>query len=150
MSESPATPDAIYEALLQIAIIDQLASTAFERVLPDGLKLSQFGLLSHLSRMGGQWSPARLANAMQVTRGAITNTIHRLEKRGLVAIEADPSDGRGKLVSITPAGTRMQKKAVETALPHFAFLSERFSQADMMTALPFLNALRESLDRARD
>lgn len=150
MSESPARPDAIYEALLQIGIIDQLASTAFERVLPDGLKLAQFALLSHLSRMGGQWSPARLANAMQVTRGAITNTIHRLEQRGFVVIEPDPADGRGKLVSITPAGGRMRERAVETALPNFAYLSEHFSQADVVAALPFLNALRQSLDRARD
>ena len=65
----------------EIGIIEQLARNRLERGLPDGLKISQFSVLNHLVRLGGEWSPARLARAFQVTKGAMTNTLQRLEKR---------------------------------------------------------------------
>ena len=48
------------------------------------LKMSHFILLNHLVRLGGKWSPARLAAALQVTKAAVTNNLKRLEARGLV------------------------------------------------------------------
>lgn len=151
--ESPPTnpPDdpPVFRLLTEIGIIEQLARSRLERSLPDGMKVSQFVVLNHLVRLGGAWSPARLAAAFQLTKGAMTNTLQRLERRGLVQIAADPNDGRGKLVSITEAGREMRARCVESLGPMFDDLSSQLSNRDFASALPILEKVRKHLDRHR-
>ena len=148
MTEPPETPLA-FRLFMEIGIIEQLALSRLERGLPDGLKVSQFGVLSHLVRLGGEWSPARLANAFQVTKGAMTNTLQRLEKRGLVRVLTDPHDGRGKLVSITEAGQEMRQRCVESVSPFLDDLSREIPDQDFASALPILEKVRKYLDTHR-
>ncbi len=133
----------------EIGIIEQLASSRLERCLPDGLKDSQFRVLNHLVRLGGEWSPVRLANAFQVTKGAMTNTIKRLDKRGLIAVSNDPEDGRGKLVSITDAGIEMRNQCIESIAPLLIELSKEFSPQEFSAVLPVLEKIRKYLDANR-
>ena len=133
----------------EIGIIEQLARNQLERRLPDGLKMSQFIVLHHLVRLGGEWSPARLANAFQVTKGAMTNTLQRLEERGLVHVLADPNDGRGKLVRITRSGRNMRKLCVQSTGPLFAGISKELSIEALATVLPVLEQVRGYLDTHR-
>jgi DNA-binding MarR family transcriptional regulator len=51
-------------------------------------------------------SAGALAKEWQVTSGAITNRIGRLEARGWVRRDFDPSDRRQVLVSLTPEGVQ--------------------------------------------
>jgi DNA-binding MarR family transcriptional regulator len=118
--------------------------------LPDGLKVSQFAVLNHLVRLGGAWSPLRLARAFQVTKGAMTNTLQRLEKRGLVKIAPDPGDGRAKLVTITGAGRDMRSRCVASVDPLLAELSTVVAPDDLSAALPVLEQVRKHLDKRRD
>ena len=111
--------------------------------------MSQFVVLNHLVRLEGQWSPVRLANAFQVTKGAMTNTLQRLENRGLIDVIADPEDGRGKLVSITKAGLEMRNSCIDGVGPLIADLSKQLSEKDMVAALPILEKLRKYLDQHR-
>ena len=145
----PTDDTPIFRLFTEIGIIEQLARNQLERNLPDGLKISQFGVLNHLVRLGGDWSPARLARAFQVTKGAMTNTVQRLEKRGLVTVAADPEDGRGKLVSITAAGHDMRLRCVESVGPLLADLLTELSVEDISTALPVLEKVRKYLDSHR-
>ena len=138
-----------FRLFTEIGIIEQLARNRLERGLPDDLKVSQFGVLNHLVRLGGEWGPARLASAFQVTKGAMTNTLQRLEKRGLVKILADPRDGRGKLVGLTGAGQEMHARCVEAISPLFADLSGQLSDKDFASALPVLEKVRKYLDSHR-
>ena len=133
----------------EIGIIEQLARNRLERGLPDGLKISQFSVLNHLVRLGGEWSPARLARAFQVTKGAMTNTLQRLEKRGLVRVLADPRDGRGKLVDVTETGREMRLRSVESISPLLADLSTELSDKEFASALPVLEKVRRYLDLHR-
>ena len=94
----------------EIGIISQLSSNRLERVLPPGISIAQFSLLNHLVRLGGAWAPSRLARAFQVTKGAMTNTLQRLEAQGLIRVTVDPDDARGKRVEITEAGRRMRER----------------------------------------
>lgn len=135
--------------LTEIGIIEQLARNRLERSLPDGLKVSQFSVLNHLVRLGGEWSPARLAKAFQVTKGAMTNTLQRLENRGLVRVLADPHDGRGKLVGITEAGREMRVRCLNCISPLFADLSSQLADKDFAAALPVLEKVRKYLDSHR-
>lgn len=50
------------------------------------------------------WRITELAAAEGVTQPAITLIVNKLEGRGLVARETDPSDGRAVLVSLTESG----------------------------------------------
>ncbi len=139
----------IYRLFTEIGIIEQLGRNRLERGLPDGLKVSQFGVLNHLARLGGAWAPARLAAAFQVTKGAMTNTLGRLETRGLVKVNADPDDGRAKLVTLTPAGRKMHARCLDGIMPVFADLMDEVSAADFATALPVLEKIRKFLDSNR-
>lgn len=134
----------------EIGIIEQLGRNQFERVMPDGLKIAQFTVLNHFVRLGDDRTPAELARAFQVTKGAMTNTLQRLEARRLIRIRPDPYDGRVKRVTITKAGIRVRNQAIAALAPVMAELKERFPEAAFERALPFLSSLRAALDAARD
>ena len=133
----------------EIGIIEQLARNRLERGLPNDLKMSQFVVLNHLVRLGGEWSPARLAGALQVTKGAMTNTLQRLEKRRLVRILPDPGDGRAKLVSITTSGRKMRRRCVQSVSPLLADLARQVSDQEFASTLPILEKIRKYLDAHR-
>ena len=99
----------------EISIIARLTIAQFERILPDCLNNSQFSVLNWFSRVDSQASPSRLATAFQVTPGAMTNTLKKLESKGLVKIEPDELCGRKKKVSMTSKGEKLQKQAVNAA-----------------------------------
>jgi len=139
-----------FEFFNEIGIIGQLSQHGLERALPDGLKLSHFTVLNHFTRRGGEESPAELARAFQVTKGAMTNTIQRLQARGLVAVRPDPRDGRAKKVSLTDAGRAARDDAIAAITPIIAQLHGRFSDSQFEAALPFLREVRIYLDEARD
>ena len=139
----------LFRFFTEVGIIEQLARAKLESVLPNELKMSQFIVLNHLVRLGGDWSPARLANAFQVTKGAMTNTLQRLESRGLVMIAPDPRDGRGKLVSLTAAGRNMRKRCVRNIEPLLIDLAQRFGEKRFEKGLPLLEDVRKYLDQNR-
>lgn len=133
----------------EIAMIDQLVTNRLDRVLPEGLSHAQFGVLSHFCRHSEVATPVELARAFQVTKGAMTNTLQRLESQGYVAIEPDPADGRRKLVAITPEGQTVHHQALSALRPMTESLRSAFTEAEFAAALPFLKALRVWLDESR-
>lgn len=133
----------------EIGIIEQLARNRLERVLPDGLRLPHFVVLNHLVRLGDGRTPVELARAFQVTKGAMTNTLQRLEERGLVSLHPDALDGRAKRVRLTEAGRRMRAAAVEAVVPTFADIERVVPAAEIERALPLLQRIRGELDRRR-
>ncbi|TAD91697.1 MAG: MarR family transcriptional regulator [Alphaproteobacteria bacterium] len=139
----------LFTLLNEIGIIEQLARTRFEAAQEDGLKLAHFILLNHLMRLGDGKSPVALARAFQVTKGAITNTMHRLEERGLITITPDDVDGRGKRVWLTDAGRARRTAAVASLAPAFADLGTVLSEAEIRTLLEPLSRLRKALDARR-
>ncbi len=148
MSETNQDPE-LFQFFTEIGIIEQLTRARLESVLPDNMKMSHFILLNHLLRLGGKWSPARLASALQVTKAAITNTLKRLEARGLVEIEADPTDGRAKLVGLTRAGKSRRDACIDNIKPFLVELQDRFGREIFVDALPVLQELRAYLDEHR-
>jgi DNA-binding MarR family transcriptional regulator len=133
----------------EIGIIGQLSSNRLERVLPTGMSISQFSVLNHLVRLGGQWAPSRLARAFQVTKGAMTNTLQRLEGQRLVRIVPDPNDARAKLVEITDVGRKMQDRCVRATATVMGDLIKLVPPDDVRLALPFLERVRKTLDENR-
>lgn len=90
----------------EILTADQLVRNRLTRVLPKGMEISHFSVLNHLARVGDERTPAQLAKSFHVTRGAMTNTLNKLEWAGYIHIRPDWDDARRKLVAISPAGRR--------------------------------------------
>lgn len=85
-----------------------------------GLQTWEFDVLSALRRSGPPYdlSPGRLVAETLVTSGTVTNRVDRLVERGLVERRPDPSDRRGVLVSLTPAGRQAVDAALDALLVH--------------------------------
>ena len=130
----------------EIGVIAQQTRNVMERALPAGLSYASFTLLGHFATHGGEESPARLAKTFQVTKGAITNTLQRLERLRLVALRPDDGDGRKKWARITPKGLTVYEAALVGMRPVMSGLRRRFEDDDFRAALPFLEALRAWLD----
>jgi DNA-binding MarR family transcriptional regulator len=140
----------LFALLNEVSIIEHLARNRLERVLPDGLRASHFVVLNHLARMGDGRSLARIARAVQVERPAMTNTIQKLEARGLVHVGPHPGDGRGKLVFLTDAGRAARAQAVAAATGAIGPIAAGLDAAELNAVLPVLRRLRAALDAARD
>ena len=77
----------------------------------EGIEVWEFEVLLALYRAPGQQlSAGALLRGSQVTAGAITNRVARLEKQGWVRRDIDPADRRQVLVTLTPAGQRHAEK----------------------------------------
>jgi len=78
------------------------------------LDWAEYKLLGLLTREGEVYrsSPGKLARIMELSSGAMTNRLDRLEQAGLVRRMPDPDDRRGILVELTPEGKRVYEDAI--------------------------------------
>ncbi|MGR3320505.1 MAG: MarR family winged helix-turn-helix transcriptional regulator [Pseudooceanicola sp.] len=129
----------------EILTADQLVRNRLTRVLPKGMEISHFSVLNHLSR-SGERTPAQLARAFHVTRGAMTNTLNRLEWQGYVHIRPDWDDARRKLVAISPAGKLARDTALSGITPMVHELVGEMGEDRVRAALPILRELRSKLE----
>lgn len=133
--------------LSEIATVEQLAQSHLKHALPDGMEVSHFAVLNHFAGSGGEKTPGQLARAFHVTKGAMTNTLRRLEKAGYVLIRPDHSDARSKRVSLSEDGRVARDRAVEMIAPVFDQVAEGLGEDKIRTALPVIRELRELLSR---
>src|SRR6056297_75799 len=101
----------------EILTNEQLIRNRLSRVLPKGMEISHFSVLNHLARIADERSPAQLAKSFHVTRGAMTNTLSKLEWAGYVHIRPDWDDARRKMVAISPSGQRAREQAISSITP---------------------------------
>ena len=149
-TNTPLADPPAFALLNEIGIIEQLARNRFEALQHDGLLLPHFTLLNHLVRIGDGRSPVAIARALQLAKGAITNTLQRLEARGLVRVEPDPADGRGKRVFLTEAGRARREAAIAAVAPSLAEATAALGPVAMAETIARLRTVRERLDRDRD
>ena len=76
---------------------------------PLGLGSSDFAILELLLHRGQQPVNA-IGRRIDLTSGAITSAVDRLEAQGLVVRTSDPEDRRTRFVSLTPKGTARIRK----------------------------------------
>jgi DNA-binding MarR family transcriptional regulator len=143
--ESPRDP-VIIALFSEIVMVETLTRTRLARVLPKGMELSHFMVLNHFAGHGGERTPAQLARAFRVTKGAMTNTLARLDAAGYVHIRPDWEDGRRKWVALSPTGRAARDLAVAAIEPVFDDVVASLGLDRMRSALPILRRLRELLD----
>ncbi|WP_308916300.1 MarR family winged helix-turn-helix transcriptional regulator [Jannaschia sp. LMIT008] len=122
---------------------DHLARARLSRALPKGMELSHFVLLNYLAQHPEERTPAELARLFHLTRGAMTNTLNRLQWAGHVHIRPDWEDARRKRVAISPAGQAAREAALAAIRPIMTQAVHDIGAARTRAAIPVLRALRE-------
>lgn len=146
----PSEQATLFTVFNEIGIIHQLASTAFNRTLPDGLYVSHFSVINHLMRLGDGKTPLAISRAFQVSKGTMSNTLNGLSKRNFVAFKPHETDGRSKLVWLNDEGREFHAAAVASLSDIFSGVAEELDVDRLMQILPSLIELREVMDRRRD
>jgi DNA-binding MarR family transcriptional regulator len=133
--------------LSEIATIEQLARNQLDNALPKNLNISSFSVLNHFSGSKAEKTPLQLARSFHVTKGAMTNTLNKLEKLGYIHIRPDWNDARKKLVSISQSGIDARNHAIKSIKP---ILDEIIMKTDHVTKkslLGDLRSFRESIEK---
>ena len=130
----------------ELFMADQLARNRVSKALPKGMELSHFSVLNHLARLNEERTPAQLARAFHVTRGAMTNTLTKLEWAGHVHIRPDWDDARQKFVAISPAGRAARDAAVAAVIPMIADVVQSLGPEKVRAVLPILREMRVKLE----
>jgi len=84
------------------AVIDADASRVYAA---SGIQFEQrwFGVINQLG-LAGQLSVRQLADVLGITHASVSETRQSLERAGLITAEADPSDGRRRVLTLSPSG----------------------------------------------
>jgi len=130
----------------EILTADQLMRNRLSRVLPKGMELSHFSVLNHLEAVSEERTPAQLASTFHVTRGAMTNTLGKLEWAGYVHIRPDWDDARRKMVTISPAGRQARDRAMASLTPMINQIALELGLDRVRAVLPVLRHLRQRLE----
>jgi DNA-binding MarR family transcriptional regulator len=104
-----------------------------------GLTPEDWHVLSHLRlrRDGRPSTPGALARSLDLSSGAMTSRLDRLEKLGLVRRLPDPGDRRGVIVELTDEGTAAWDAAASVQARKEAFFASALSPGEQKR----LNAL---------
>ena len=110
-------------ALLDLQIRRDLAGES-------GLSDADYDVLSNLSEtLGHRLRLKDLATQMLWSSSRLSHHISRMQKRGLVTRESDPSDARGAVIVLTQSGWKEVRRAaplhVESVRRHFIDLLDR-------------------------
>jgi DNA-binding MarR family transcriptional regulator len=138
-------PDLDVTPLLVVGRVQRLA-TRWDALLREpfareALAPGDFDVLAALRRQDGPLTPARLADAMLVTAGAVTKRVDRLIDAELVSRTRSADDGRGRVIELTARGRRLTERLMREHLANESRLltvldsRERQLLADLLSRL---------------
>ena len=130
----------------EILALDQLVRARLAKVLPKGMELSHFSVLNQLSHTKIERTPAQIAKSFRVTRGAMTNTLNKLELSGYIHVRPDWDDARQKMVSISPAGIVARNNALTAVTPIINELVSEMGEERLKAFVPILRELRQKFE----
>ncbi|MBD3665267.1 MarR family winged helix-turn-helix transcriptional regulator [Sulfitobacter aestuariivivens] len=129
----------------ELLAADQAVRSRLTRVLPKGMEISHFSVLNSLIWHADERTPAELAQTLNVTRGAMTNTLSKLEWAGYVHIRPDWDDARRKKVGISPAGRHAHVAAVTAITPMINDVVASIGADKVRETLPIIREIRLKL-----
>ncbi len=130
-------------AVTSVMRAHQIMLARVDEVLrPFGLTFARYEMLMLLlfSRSGAL-PLSKVGSRLQVHPASVTNVVDRLEAQGLVRRAPHPSDGRGVLAEITPAGRDLAQQAT-AALNEAVFAAPGLDPARVADLVGVLLELR--------
>ena len=140
------TEDLAVGLFSELFMADQMARARLTKALPKGMELSHFSVLNLLARAGDERTPAQLARAFHVTRGAMTNTLTKLEWAGYVHIRPEWDEARRKFVAISPAGRAARDAALAVVAPLIGEVVKALGEDAVRMVLPVLREIRVQME----
>jgi DNA-binding MarR family transcriptional regulator len=108
------------------------------------LDRAAYVILRHLDEAGPQ-NVSALAARLNLDGSTVTRQVGAMERDGLIAREADPSDGRGTLVSATTAGLRRMSVVRSARAEVYDEMLADWTDRDRAELATLLNRLNEAL-----
>ena len=134
-------------------IVDRVGgiSRRLHRLLDDtvaehGLTSGEWHLLGKLRRAPS--SPGKLSEQFELSSGAMTNRLDRLEEQGLIRRLPDPADRRGVRVELTPAGQTRWEEAVHAQAAKEQLVAGALSAAEQRELNALLRKLMLAFERS--
>ena len=115
-----------------------------------GLDHGQYKVLSSLVNGPDSCSPGFLSQQLDLSSGAMTNRLDRLERRGLVQRTPDPDDRRGVRIEATPEGRRLYKDAVAVQAQKEALVAAALNEREKQRLNALLRRLMLEFERRED
>ena len=127
----------------RISTINKRVRAALKETLAEyGVTPEDWGVLTMLRlRKQVRISPGALARDLDLSSGATTSRLDRLEGAGYIRRLPDPEDRRGVLVELTDAGRAAWESAIEVQGRKEAFFASALTKAEQQQ----LNALLRKL-----
>lgn len=117
-----------------------------ESILPQALTMPQFQMLDRLRWEDNEIVPIQLADEFSLTKGAITNLVKQLSRKGLIKQHANPNDGRSKHLRISNDGKRAHQECLIALSEMTTALLENFSVDELEMCSPVLKKLKDWLE----
>lgn len=112
------------------------------------LQHAEMYLLETLANDEGQ-NLTRIAEHMQITKGAVSQTLKKIEEKGLVRKFPDPANASRALLYLSPKGkkvVRVYRQRYQRADGEFIDYLEGLKEGDVQTIRDFLNRYEFFLD----
>jgi DNA-binding MarR family transcriptional regulator len=130
-------------------IARRLNRTMDETLAEFGLDTAEHKALSVLAQSGPPFrsTPGRLAKRMELSSGAMTNRLDRLEEADLIHRLPDPDDRRGVVVELTEHGHDVYRSAVGAQAKKEQLLASALTKKERAQLNALLRRLMLELER---
>jgi DNA-binding MarR family transcriptional regulator len=139
-------------------LVDRIGglSRRFHRALDEtlaefNLDYAEYKLLGLLTRAGDnayRSSPGKLSQMMELSSGAMTNRLDRLEQAGLARRMPDPTDRRAIQVELTPQGRKLYADAIGVQGRKESLVAAALTNAEKKLLNTLLRRLMIEFERA--
>ena len=154
MPDEPARASAI-AALMRSGRETTRLSTVFRNAIAEGLGLtvSDLECLDHLADAGPA-TAGQVAERTNLTTGAVTSMLRRLQQAGYVTAERDPADRRRVIVTLRPERAAELERPYERFAERAARLIEGYSVEELTLLVRHYDRMQAmylaELDRLRE
>lgn len=133
----------------RVSAINRRIKRGMEATLAEyDLTTQDFHVLGTL-RNSGPRTPGRLAKYTELSTGAMTSRLDRLEREGLILRVPAPDDRRSVVVELTDAGRAKYESAVSVAGRKEAFFASTLSKPEQKRLNTLLRKLLLALEEAQ-
>jgi DNA-binding MarR family transcriptional regulator len=133
----------------RISSLDKRLRRSFEETLAEhGLTRPEWQVLRSLHQHGVEaCSPGDLCTELELSSGAMTNRLDRLERAGLIRRRPDPHDRRGVKIELTDAGARAWVESTSAGAVKEAHIAGALTKREQVQLNALLRKLMLEFDR---
>ena len=143
MSDAPAPSDLTAHLGYWLRFVSNHVSQAFARKVEQaGVTVAEWVVLRELYG-AGEIAPSRLAERLDLTRGAVSKLADRLLAKSLIVRRDDPDDARAQRLALTEAGRALVPRLAALADQNDAEFFDHLSEDERRTIRRIMRGIVE-------